>query len=130
MIFHRALLREFAGLAGAVFMSLFSIAVTINLIRLLGKAAGGSIPTDAVLAFLGFFALGGDVGQPTQQQRRAGLAGKIGQRCAQRAARALVDAPRRRRQLLLGINAQHDAARLRRLGRERLYAKFHSESIA
>ena len=58
MIFHRALLREFAGLAGAVFMSLFSIAVTINLVRLLGKAAGGSIPTDAVLAFLGFFALG------------------------------------------------------------------------
>src|SRR5258707_13074234 len=58
MIFHRALLREFAGLAGAVFMSLFSIAATINLIRLLGKAAGGSIPTDAVLAFLGFFALG------------------------------------------------------------------------
>src|SRR2546423_5586939 len=58
MIFHRALLREFAALAGAVFMSLFSIAVTINLIRLLGKAAGGSIPTDAVLAFLGFFALG------------------------------------------------------------------------
>src|SRR5260221_11801642 len=39
-------------------MSLFSIAATINLIRLLGKAAGGSIPTDAVLAFLGFFALG------------------------------------------------------------------------
>ena len=58
MIFQRALLREFAGLAGAVFMALFSIAVTINLIRLLGKAAGGSIPTDAVLAFLGFFALG------------------------------------------------------------------------
>ena len=58
MIFHRALLREFASLAGAVFMSLFSIAVTINLIRLLGRAAGGSIPTDAVLAFLGFFALG------------------------------------------------------------------------
>src|SRR3954462_8466776 len=57
MIFHRALLREFAGLAGAVFMSLFSIAVTINLIRLLGKAAGGSIPTDAVLALPGFFAL-------------------------------------------------------------------------
>src|SRR5437773_2704078 len=58
MIFQRALLREFASLAGAVFMALFSIAVTINLIRLLGKAAGGSIPTDAVLAFLGFFALG------------------------------------------------------------------------
>src|SRR5260370_33137732 len=57
MIFHRALLREFAGLAGAVFMTLFAIALTTQLIRLLGKAAGGSIPTDAVLAFLGFFAL-------------------------------------------------------------------------
>src|ERR671939_1401923 len=58
MIFHRALLREFAALAGAVFMALFAIALTTQLIRLLGKAAGGSIPTDAVLAFLGFFALG------------------------------------------------------------------------
>jgi lipopolysaccharide export system permease protein len=58
MIFQRALLREFAGLAGAVFMALFAIAVTINLIRLLGRAAGGSIPTDTVVAFLGFFALG------------------------------------------------------------------------
>src|SRR6478736_4127720 len=58
MIFQRALLREFASLAGAVFMALFSIAVTINLVRLLGKAAGGSIPSDAVLAFVGFFALG------------------------------------------------------------------------
>ncbi|MGQ0651459.1 MAG: LPS export ABC transporter permease LptF [Betaproteobacteria bacterium] len=58
MIFHRALLREFASLAGAVFMTLFAIALTTQLIRLLGKAAGGSIPTDAVVAFLGFFALG------------------------------------------------------------------------
>jgi lipopolysaccharide export system permease protein len=58
MIFQRALLREFASLAGAVFMTLFSIALTVQLIRLLGKAAGGSIPTDAVLAFVGFFALG------------------------------------------------------------------------
>jgi lipopolysaccharide export system permease protein len=58
MIFQRALLREFAGLAGAVFMALFAIAVTTQLIRLLGKAAGGSIPTDAVIAFLGFFSLG------------------------------------------------------------------------
>src|ERR671929_1577351 len=57
MIFHRALFREFASLAGAVFMALFAIALTTQLIRLLGKAAGGSIPTDAVLAFLGFFAL-------------------------------------------------------------------------
>src|ERR1051325_7999017 len=56
MIFHRALLREFAALAGAVFMALFAIAT--QLIRPPGKAAGGSIPTDAVIAFLGFFALG------------------------------------------------------------------------
>src|SRR5216117_2776358 len=39
-------------------MTLFAIAVTTQLIQLLGKAAGGSIPTDAVVAFLGFFALG------------------------------------------------------------------------
>jgi len=58
MIFHRALLREFASLAGAVFMTLFAIALTTRLIRLLGQAAGGQIPTDAVIAFLGFFALG------------------------------------------------------------------------
>jgi lipopolysaccharide export system permease protein len=58
MIFHRALLREFAGLAGAVFMTLFAIAVTTRLIRLLGQAAGGKFPSDAVFAFLGFFALG------------------------------------------------------------------------
>src|SRR3954454_11305328 len=58
MIFHRALLREFAGLAGAVFMTLFAISVTTRLIRLLGDAAGGSIPSDAVVAFIGFFALG------------------------------------------------------------------------
>jgi lipopolysaccharide export system permease protein len=58
MIFQRALLREFAALAGAVFMTLFAIALTTRLIRLLGQAAGGQIPTDAVIAFLGFFALG------------------------------------------------------------------------
>ena len=58
MIFQRALLREFAGLAGAVFMTLSAIALTRRLIRLLGQAAGGQIPSDAVIAFLGFFALG------------------------------------------------------------------------
>ncbi|MDH5210389.1 MAG: LPS export ABC transporter permease LptF [Betaproteobacteria bacterium] len=57
MIFHRALLREFAQLATAVFLSLFLIAITTRLVRLLGQAAGGKIPTDAVVAFLGFFAL-------------------------------------------------------------------------
>ena len=57
MIFRRAMLREFAGLAGAVFLTLFAIAVTTRLIRVLGQAAGGKIPSDAVLAFLGFFAV-------------------------------------------------------------------------
>ena len=57
MIFHRALLREFAQLATAVFLTLFLIALTTRLVRLLGQAAGGKIPSDAVLAFLGFFAL-------------------------------------------------------------------------
>jgi lipopolysaccharide export system permease protein len=58
MIFQRALLREFAGLAGAVFMALFAIALTAQLVRLLGRAAGGQVPSDAVVAFIGFFALG------------------------------------------------------------------------
>ena len=57
MIFHRSLLREFANLAVAVFLTLFLIALTTRLIRLLGQAAGGKIPSDAVVAFLGFFAL-------------------------------------------------------------------------
>jgi lipopolysaccharide export system permease protein len=57
MIFHRALLREFAHLAGAVFLTLFAIALTTRLIRMLGQAAGGKIPSDAVVAFVGFFAL-------------------------------------------------------------------------
>jgi lipopolysaccharide export system permease protein len=57
MIFLRTLLREFANLGGAVFLSLFLIALTTRLIRLLGHAAGGKIPSDAVVAFLGFSAL-------------------------------------------------------------------------
>ena len=57
MIFLRTLLREFANLAVAVFLSLFLIALTTRLIRLLGQAAGGKIPSDAVVAYLGFAAL-------------------------------------------------------------------------
>lgn len=57
MIFTRTLLRELANLAVAVFLSLFLIALTVRLIRLLGQAAGGKIPSDAVVAFLGFSAL-------------------------------------------------------------------------
>jgi lipopolysaccharide export system permease protein len=55
MIFRRALLKEFAGVAGAVFLALTSISLTVRLVRLLGQAAGGKIPTDVVFAFLGFF---------------------------------------------------------------------------
>ncbi|HKI64186.1 MAG TPA: LPS export ABC transporter permease LptF [Burkholderiales bacterium] len=57
MIFQRALIREFASLASAVFLTLFSIALTTRLIRLLGDAAGGKIPSDAVFAYLGFFSV-------------------------------------------------------------------------
>lgn len=38
-------------------MALFAILVTTVLIRLLGQAAGGSVPADAVLALIGFGAL-------------------------------------------------------------------------
>jgi lipopolysaccharide export system permease protein len=57
MIFQRALLREFANSAVAVFLALFLIALTMRLVRLLGQAAGGKIPSETVVAFLGFFAL-------------------------------------------------------------------------
>jgi lipopolysaccharide export system permease protein len=57
MIFQRSLLREFAQRAAAVFLTLFLIALTTRLVRLLGQAAGGKIPSDAVVAFLGFFAI-------------------------------------------------------------------------
>lgn len=57
MIFRRALLREFTQTAAAVFVALFAILVTTVLIRLLGQAAGGGVPSDAVLALIGFGAL-------------------------------------------------------------------------
>jgi len=38
-------------------MTLFLISLTVRLIRLLGQAAGGKVPSDAVVALLGFFAL-------------------------------------------------------------------------
>lgn len=57
MIFQRALLREFSNLAAAVFAALFAIALTSTIVRILGRAAGGKIPTEAVLATIGFTAL-------------------------------------------------------------------------
>jgi lipopolysaccharide export system permease protein len=57
MIFQRALIREFASASGAIFLALLAITLTTRLIRLLGQAAGGKIPSDAVIAFLGFYTL-------------------------------------------------------------------------
>ena len=57
MIFQRALLREFSQLAMALFVALFAILLTTQLIRLLGEAAGGKLASEAVVALLGFSAL-------------------------------------------------------------------------
>ncbi|MCK9283340.1 MAG: LPS export ABC transporter permease LptF [Rhodocyclaceae bacterium] len=57
MIFQRALLREFSQTALAVFVALFAILLTTQLIRLLAEAAGGKLASEAVVALLGFGAL-------------------------------------------------------------------------
>ena len=57
MIFQRALRRELLSTAGAVFTTLFSITITVMLIRILGQAAGGKIASQDVVAMLGFSTL-------------------------------------------------------------------------
>ncbi len=57
MIFRRALQREFSRTAAAVFIALFAILISTVLIRLLGQAAGGRVPADAVLALIGYGSL-------------------------------------------------------------------------
>lgn len=57
MIFQRALRRELVSTGGAVFMALFTITLTVTLIRILGKAAGGQIASADVFALIGFAAL-------------------------------------------------------------------------
>jgi len=57
MIFRRAFQREFSQAAAGVFVALFAILISVVLIRLLGQAAGGRVPPDAVLALIGFGAL-------------------------------------------------------------------------
>ncbi|HEY4372723.1 MAG TPA: LPS export ABC transporter permease LptF [Burkholderiales bacterium] len=57
MIFRRALQREFAESAGAIFVTLFTVLLTTQSIRLLGLAAGGKLASEAVLALIGFAAL-------------------------------------------------------------------------
>ncbi|WP_303786013.1 LPS export ABC transporter permease LptF [Azovibrio restrictus] len=57
MIFERAARREFAQVAVGVFVALFAILVSTQLIRLLNDAAGGRLAPEAVVALLGFAAL-------------------------------------------------------------------------
>ena len=57
MIFHRALLRELAGTALAVFLVLIGIVITTQLVRFLALAAGGSITSASVVALLGLTAM-------------------------------------------------------------------------
>ena len=57
MIFSRSLIREFGHIALTVGAVLLAITFTTQIIKLLGKAAGGSLPADAVLIMLGFGAL-------------------------------------------------------------------------
>lgn len=57
MIFLRAAQREFSQTAAAVFVALFAILMTTQLIRLLGQAARGATASEAVAALLGFSSL-------------------------------------------------------------------------
>jgi len=57
MIFQRAIRREFTQSAAGVFIALFAILLTTQLIRLLGEAAEGAVAAEAVVALLGFSAL-------------------------------------------------------------------------
>ncbi|MDR1848705.1 MAG: LPS export ABC transporter permease LptF [Zoogloeaceae bacterium] len=57
MIFDHAARREFAHAASGIFVALFAILISVQLIRLLSEAAGGRLAAEAVLALLGFAAL-------------------------------------------------------------------------
>lgn len=57
MVFQRALRRELTQSAIGVFVALFAIMLTTQLIRLLNEAAGGKVAAEAVAALLGFSAL-------------------------------------------------------------------------
>lgn len=57
MIFQRALRRELISTAGAVFTTLFTIIITVMLIKILGQAAGGQIASQDVVALIGFQSL-------------------------------------------------------------------------
>jgi len=57
MIFARAAQREFSQTAASVLLVLLAVLFTTTLIRLLKQAAGGQVPSEAVLALMGFNAV-------------------------------------------------------------------------
>jgi lipopolysaccharide export system permease protein len=57
MIFQRAIARELASTAGAVFTVLFCILFSVGLVRILGEAANGEIDSSAVASLLALSAL-------------------------------------------------------------------------
>jgi lipopolysaccharide export system permease protein len=57
MIFKRALQRELVSTAGAVFTILFTIAITVKPIKILGMAANGMVDANDVFILIGFAAL-------------------------------------------------------------------------
>ncbi len=57
MIFKRALQRELASTASAVFTILFTIAITVRPIKILGMAASGKVDSNDVFTLIGFAAL-------------------------------------------------------------------------
>lgn len=57
MIFQRALKRELLSTAAGVFLTLFTITITMMLIRILGQAAKGRVASEDVMALIGFTAL-------------------------------------------------------------------------
>jgi lipopolysaccharide export system permease protein len=57
MIFQRAIARELASTAGAVFTILFCILFSVGLVRILGEAANGEIDSSAVVSLLALSAL-------------------------------------------------------------------------
>ncbi len=57
MIFQRAIRRELGGVAGAVFTALFTITITVMLIKILGQAAGGKVASSDVILLIGLAAL-------------------------------------------------------------------------
>lgn len=56
-IFHRALVGELLNTAGAVFVGLFTIFVTMTLVKLMSQAASGRIASESLIAMLSFAAL-------------------------------------------------------------------------